>query len=95
MITCEKKYKVKEMDEYSGLSITNDINDETGSHFVENDIKIIDYPFEKYQIKIKLNAEGKFLGIIQVSINKEFLSHAQKISSSEVHDIEEFYREDG
>jgi len=94
MIICEKWFKVNKMEDYSDSTFTNNIDDETGSHFVEKDIKIIDYPFGKYQIKVKISDEGKFLGIIQVNLGKEFLSRAQRLSSFEVHDIEEFYKED-
>jgi predicted component of type VI protein secretion system len=65
----------------------------TGSHERVDDYKIILYPFDKYQIKIKLSPSNEFIGIVEVKINKEFLSHKQKITSQGFLDVEEFYRE--
>ncbi len=65
----------------------------TGSHERVDDYKIILYPFDKYQIKIKLTPSNEFIGIVEVKVNKEFLSHKQKITSQGFLDVEEFYRE--
>jgi hypothetical protein len=63
----------------------------TGSHIEE--YKILDYPFGRYEIKIKLSKDNKFLDIIEIKINKDFLSFRQKMASKGVHDVEKFYRE--
>ena len=55
--------------------------------------KFINYPFDKYEIKIKLSDDNKFLGIIEIKINKEFLSHKQKTISKGFHDVDDFYQE--
>ena len=68
-------------------------NQGTGTHDEPNDHKIIVYPFDKYQIKVKLTPANEFIGIIEVKINKEFLSHKQKITRQGFHDVDEFYRE--
>lgn len=65
----------------------------TGSHDLIEDYKIINYPFDKYQIKVKLTPNNEFIGIIEIKINKEFLSHKQKIVSKGYIDVDEFYRE--
>lgn len=65
----------------------------TGSHDFFEDYKIIDYPFNKYQIKIKLAPNNEFIGIIEIKINKDFLSHKQKIISSGYIDVDDLYRE--
>ncbi|MBL7135471.1 MAG: hypothetical protein ISS81_02620 [Candidatus Marinimicrobia bacterium] len=65
----------------------------TGSLEVFDDYKIILYPFDKYQIKIKLTPSNEFIGIIEVKVNKGFLSYKQKISTKGYHDVDEFYRE--
>ena len=65
----------------------------TGSHDLFDDYKIIVYPFDKYQIKIKLTPTNEFIGIMEVKINKKFLSHKQKMISKGYHDVAEFYRE--
>jgi len=68
-------------------------NQGTGSHEKLDDYKIILYPFDKYQIKIKLSPSNEFIGIVEVKVNKEFLSHKQKITSQGFLDVEEFYQE--
>lgn len=64
----------------------------TGDHQDEN-FKIIAYPFEKYEVKIKLSIDNKFLGIMEIKLNKDFLSFKQKMASKGVHDVDKFYRE--
>lgn len=68
-------------------------NQGTGSHEEPDDYKIVVYPFDKYQIKVKLTTSNEFIGITEVKINKEFLSHKQKVASQGFHDVDEFYRE--
>ena len=65
----------------------------TGDHNLDDDYKIIVYPFDKYEIKIKLSANDKFIEIVEIKISKQFLSHRQRISSTGFHDVDEFYRE--
>lgn len=65
----------------------------TGSHNESDDYKIIVYPFDKYQIKVKLTPTNEFIGIVEIKINREFLSHKQKMASKGFHDVDEFYRE--
>ncbi len=64
-----------------------------GGQDMPEDYKIITYPFDKYQIKIKLTPSNEFIGIIEVKINKEFLFYKQKITSKGFHDVDEFYHE--
>jgi hypothetical protein len=70
---------------------SKDKEDVTGSH--NEEYKILNYPFGKYEIKIKLSKDNKFLDIIEIKINKDFLSFRQKMASKGVHDVEKFYRE--
>lgn len=63
----------------------------TGSRAEVSDYKIIVFPFDKYEIKIKLTPNNEFLGVLEVKINKEFLSYKQKITHADSHDVEEFY----
>jgi hypothetical protein len=65
----------------------------TGSHGDIDDFKIIPYPFDKYQIKVKLTPTNEFIGIVEVGINKDFLSYKQKTTLRGFHDVDEFYRE--
>ena len=65
----------------------------TGSTSVEK-TKLISYPIDKFIVKVILTENDKFVGIEEISINKEFLDLKQKISSYNIHDVEEFYEED-
>lgn len=65
----------------------------TGSHEVSENYKTIIYPFDKYQIKIKVTPNNEFIGITEVKINKDFLSYRQKMSIKGYHDVDKFYPE--
>lgn len=65
----------------------------TGSHEVSENYKTIIYPFDKYQIKIKVTPNNEFIGITEVKINKDFLSYRQKMSIKGYHDVHKFYPE--
>ncbi len=67
-------------------------NQVTGSHDQE-DGKYLIYPFDHYEIKVKLSYDGKFLGVSEVKINKDFLSHKIKSTPKGYHDVDEFYAE--
>jgi len=68
-------------------------NQGTGSQGRTQDDKIIVFPFGKYQIKIKFSPTNEFIGIVEVKINKDFLSHKQKATPRGYHDVDEFYPE--
>lgn len=68
-------------------------NKGTGSQEDFEDYKIITYPFDKYQIKVKLTPSNEFIDIVEIKINKEFLSNKQKIISKSCIDVSKFYRE--
>lgn len=78
---------VKEFD-YEKLKIQG-----TGGHELVSNYKTIIYPFDKYQIKVKLTLTNEFIGITEVKLDKDFLSFNQKIGSKGIHDIDKFYRE--
>jgi len=74
-------------------------------HHEENDDEILDsgthshgppesyvtqvYPFDKYLITVKLSLDGRFIGIEEVQINKDFRSYKQKVSRKIYHYLEE------
>ncbi len=64
----------------------------TGGQTTE-EINEIVYPFDKYEIKVSLSPDNKFIGITGIKINKDFLSYKQKISRKGFHDVEDFYPE--
>jgi len=68
-------------------------NTGTGSHEKYEDYQIIPYNFDKYVVKVKLSLKNEFIGIVEIKLNKDFLSQQQKISASDYHDVEEFYQD--
>lgn len=79
-----------------GITYENLKKEGTGNHKMPEELeeyKEIIYPFDKYEIKVKLSLTNGFIGIVEVKVNKDFLSHKQKITSKGFHDVEEFYRE--
>lgn len=69
------------------------IRQATGSSSEGEDYKVISYPFDKYEIKVKVSPSNQFMGIIEVKINKDFLSHKQRMGIQTYLDVDEFYRE--
>ncbi|MBM2813960.1 MAG: hypothetical protein HW421_722 [Ignavibacteria bacterium] len=64
-----------------------------GSQGFIDENKIISYIFDKYQINVKVTSNNEFIGITEIKINKEFLSHKHKITTKGYHDVDEFYKE--
>jgi len=65
----------------------------TGSLGKIGDYKIISYPFDRYEIKIKVTPNNEFIEIVEVGINKDFLTQKEKISLQGFHDVDKFYVE--
>jgi hypothetical protein len=63
----------------------------TGRHDEFEDYKIV--PFGRYLITLKLTPENKFIDVVAIEINKEFISYKQKTALKGYHDVEEFYKE--
>ncbi len=79
-----------DVDRYDYTTFTQD---STGKTRKEEDYKVISYPFDKYEIKVKVSPSNEFLGIVEVGVNKDFLSQKQKISLKGYHDVDQFYVE--
>jgi hypothetical protein len=65
----------------------------TGDHDIFEETKIVTYPFDRYLIKVQLDFANRFLGIIEVKLNKQFLSYEQKRTIQKYHDVDEFYED--
>lgn len=65
----------------------------TGEFPAHETSKTIVYPFGKYEITVELSADNKFISILEVKINKDFLSYEQKNISKGFHDVDRFYEE--
>ncbi len=82
------------MDEIDGSNIfAEEDMTATGSHDFEKK-KYITYPFDKYEITVELTSSNRFIGIVEVKVNKDFRTFSQKIASANVHDVEEYYKDE-
>jgi hypothetical protein len=80
------------------MSINNGINiadvqadDFEGTGSISfNSYKTITFPFEQYVLTIKLTLDNKFVEVLEIKINRDFLSHKQKMSSLHSIDIESY-----
>ncbi len=61
---------------------------------VEKEGSILVYPVDKYRIEVKLDPEGKFLGITGISFNKDFLSSKRKEYLPPLFNLDEAYPEE-
>jgi len=48
------------------------------------------YPFNQFLITVKLTPDGRFIGIEEVRINKDFRSYKQKVSQKIFHYVDEY-----
>jgi len=66
----------------------------TGEQETEQTITKI-YPFDKFEIEVKLSETGKFIGITAIKMNADFLNYKQKLVAAEnFHDAMEYYDEE-
>ena len=65
----------------------------TGSHDFD-ETKFIVYPLGKYEITVELTSTNQFVGVVEVKVNKDFRSYSQRITSTKVHDVEEYYKDE-
>lgn len=69
------------------------IRQATGSMSRSEEYRIIPYTFDIYEIKVKVSPNNEFLGIVEVKVNKDFLSHKQRLSKQSYLDVSDYYRE--
>lgn len=67
-------------------------NDDTGSHGKIEPYNIINYEFDKYEIKVKVTPDNKFIGIDEVGVRKDFRD-IKKRMPKDFHDIDDIYVE--
>ena len=65
----------------------------TGSVGEHENYKIISYHFDRYEIKIKVSPSNEFLEVTEVKLNKDFLSHMQRLGIQTYVDVDKFYQE--
>ena len=50
-------------------------------------------PYDRYEIVVRLTRSGRFLGIAELRVKKDFLSPGQRVANSGYLDVDEFYQE--
>ena len=55
------------------------------------DYKTIQVPFDRFVITLRLTAQGEFVDILQVALNKDFLSYRQQLQSRANQDVTDTY----
>jgi len=61
----------------------------TGSKGFIKEFKVIEYPFDRYLVKVGLSPENEFLGITEININKDFRSYSEKLKAEDYHNLED------
>ncbi len=54
---------------------------------------IVEVPFDRYVITVRLGAKDEFLEVVEVKASKNFLTQQQKIATSGYHDVSDLYPE--
>lgn len=76
------------------------ITEVTDPHFIEiptgdtiepTSHKILIYPFERYEISIKVGPNNEFLGIVEVKVNNQFMSYFRSNGNCGYHDVSDSY----
>jgi hypothetical protein len=81
---------------YEEKGIDQDINtilSSTGSISNSSRYNLVFVTFEKYQIGVVVDSNGKFVGISEVREKRDFLSEKQRISVTESINVDDYYKE--
>ena len=63
----------------------------TGSDLDDIPNKVLTYSLGRYDIDVVIGPRNEFVGIERISVNKDFLTHEQKLTPKGYHDVEEYY----
>ena len=70
----------------------NKVSDVTGGTG-ELLFRTITVDFDQYVVKVRVNQRNEFVDIVQISLNKSFLSLKQKVASRGAHRVSDLYEE--
>lgn len=65
----------------------------TGHTSEREDYKTLTTTFDRYDIIIKVSPRNEFIGVLEVKINKDFLSQKQRMGLQSYIDVDKYYRE--
>jgi hypothetical protein len=63
----------------------------TGGSLSPTEFKEVVYPFEQYEVKLRLSPNNEFIAITEIRAKKDFVSYKQKVSPKGFHDVESYY----
>lgn len=72
------------------FQIRKRLEEATGSREEIKSNKFIKYPFDRYIITIELSPNNEFIGITQITLNKDFRSYLEKIKTEKILNIEDY-----
>jgi len=61
----------------------------TGSTSTKEYMTLV-YPIEKYLVTVKLTSDGRFVGIEEIRVNKDFRSYKQRVPQKIFNYIDEY-----
>lgn len=68
-------------------------DEESGTgDYAEPRTHVLSYPFGPYRVTVELAADGRFVSIRAIELEREFLSVRQRSQLPTYEDVEEFYR---
>lgn len=73
--------------------LLNESGGKTGDIGRQEAVYEIDYKFDRFIVKIHLDRDGKFLGISEIKVNKNFLNREQKLKSVNDDDFSQYYKD--
>lgn len=80
--------------EQEKYNINNYVSDATGtSRSSMRDNKIVTEHFDVYEISIEVTPQNEFIRILEVKLNKDFLSQRQRMGSQSYLDVDKYYIE--
>ncbi len=82
------------MNKISSYHSTHRTTSDTGSDLKSDNYKEIHYPLDKYEITVRLSLDNRFIGVTEIKVNKDFLTHSQRISPKGFHDYDKYYLEE-
>jgi len=65
----------------------------TGDHTNSHDFKYLVCTLGKYQIKVKVTVDNKFLSVEEIKVDKDFLTQKQRSLVIGHHNVDDIYQE--
>ena len=65
----------------------------TGSHDDDVDYKYIVYKLDRYDIKVKLTPDNRFVGVEEVKVSRDFMTNKEKSFINKYHDVTDYYQD--